>query len=518
MRLANEVLVVLAALAALQAPCALAAADVRVEGDDLLAAQPRILLSLAAPAGAESLVVEGLQGTERISSLYAFELDLASAGGVPVAAEAVLGRELRVTIALPNGRTRHVHGLCSRFAQSGPGRYRAEVVPSLWLLTRNARSRIFQEATVPGILEAVLGQTPGGLAVESRLTGTFQPRDHVVQYRETDFQFASRLMEEEGIWYFFRHDENGHTMVLGNTPQGHPDLPGFFPYVPRQLFDPPGAIQSWNKVQEIRPGKVVLWDHTFELPGQNLEATAAIQPSVAAGQVIHDLTAGGAPNLEIYDYPGEYAQRFDGVDQGGAERPAELAKVFDDAQRTAEIRMQEQAARALVIQGASTSPAFVPGHRFQLTRHFDGNGPYVLTGVRHAARAAQGGTAGVYSNQFECIPAGLPYRPERVTRKPIVPGTQTAIVVGPPGQEIFTDKYGRVKVRFHWDREGRAGEETSCWVRIGALHAGQEAGLLIAPRIGTEVIVSFLEGDPDQPIVVGSVYNAQHLPPRAPAD
>jgi type VI secretion system secreted protein VgrG len=175
--------------------------------------------------------------------------------------------------------------------------------------------------------------------------------------------------------------------------------------------------------------------------------------------------------------------------------------------------MQEEAAHALVIRGVSNAAALTAGHRFQLTRHFDGDGAYVLTSVEHAARAAVDGSKGEYRNRFECIPAGLPFRPPRTTAKPVVHGPQTAMVVGPPGEEIFTDKYGRVKVQFHWDREGQRDESSSCWVRVGALYAGTETGFVL-PRVGWEVVVAFLEGDPDQPIIVGSVYNPDRLPPR----
>ncbi|MGH9870409.1 MAG: type VI secretion system Vgr family protein [Candidatus Polarisedimenticolia bacterium] len=470
----------------------------------------RIALSASLPPEAGALVLEGFQGHEAMSSLYSFQLDLVSSNGTTIAMDSLLGKTMGVTVTTAGGRTRHFQGICSRITQGqrdGTIRYRAEMVPSLWLLTRRQSSRVFQDMSVPDIVSEILGQVPG-LAFESRLQGTFHPRNYVVQYRETDFDFVSRLMEEDGIFYFFLHDEGGHTMVLGNSPQGHPDLPGVFPYLGGRLLPGrPDSIQGWEKTQEIRAGKVTLRDHTFELPSNDLEFGATIQDTVAAGGVTHRLSAGGGDALELYDYPGGYAQRFDGVDPGGGERPTEIQKIFDDGPRTAGIRMQEEAADALSIQGRSTSAVFSPGHRFQLARHFDGDGSYVLTSVQHSARAA------VYQNSFQCIPAGLPFRPRRATPKPVIPGPQTAVVVGPPGEEIFTDKYGRVKVQFHWDRQGQNDAHSSCWIRVSTPHAGTEPGSYLVPEVGDEVIVAFLEGDPDQPIILGSVYNAHRLPP-----
>jgi type VI secretion system secreted protein VgrG len=385
------------------------------------------------------------------------------------------------------------------------------LVPQLWLLTKAQQSRIFQQLSVPEVLRRVLGD----LNVNFELQGNYEPRTYCVQYRETDFNFASRLMEEEGIYYFFTHTADGHQLVIADTPQSHPDLGTV-------LFDRTAkqgsTVSEWGKTQSLTSGKVTLWDHSFELPHNHLEADAAIQESVAAGQVTHQLHVGGNDGLELYDYPGGYAKRFDGVDPGGGDRSGDLGKILPDGQRTAAIRMGEEAAQGLEIAGASTYSNLIGGHRFNLDGHFDGNGPYVLTSVEHTASGGDPqGSQASYSNSFTCIPFALPFRPARRTPKAIVPGAQTAVVTGPAGTEIFTDKYGRVKVQFHWDRQGKNDANSSCWVRVGALHAGTEQGFITVPRVGWEVVVDFLEGDPDQPIIVGSVYNADHPPPRPPA-
>jgi len=225
-------------------------------------------------------------------------------------------------------------------------------------------------------------------------------------------------------------------------------------------------------------------------------------------------------NLEIYEFPGGYAKRFDGIDAGGGEQAANLQKIFTDDARTAGIRMQEEAARTVTIAGQSHCQHLVAGHKFQLQGHFNADGPYVLTRVNHRAELKGSYTTGAeapfeYGNTFECIPYSntSPFRPARTTRKARVEGLQTAVVVGPAGEEIFCDKYGRVKVQFHWDRQGQLDANSSCWLRVSQPLAGQGWGMISIPRVGQEVVVAFLEGDPDRPIITGSVFNAAQMPP-----
>jgi len=352
-------------------------------------------------------------------------------------------------------------------------------------------------------------------------TGTFQPRDYCAQYRESDFHFASRLMEEEGIYYFFKHSADSHKMVIANTPQSHPDLPTD----PKLIYEvveggtrEEERIYQWDKTQELRSGKSTLWDHCFELPGKHLEAEKTILETVQAGKITHKLKVGGNDKFEIYDYPGAYAQRFDGVDSGGGDSASDLQKIFDDNARTVGIRMQQETLPSIVIHCASNCRHLVSGYKFTLMRHFNADGQYVITSLSHVAdepygTSPQAGRENHYSNAFTCIPFGLPFRPARTTPRPFVHGSHTATVVGASGEEISTDKYGRVKVQFHWDREGKDDSDSSCWVRVGTPWAGKQWGMIHIPRIGQEVIVDFLEGDPDQPIIVGSVYNAEQMPP-----
>jgi type VI secretion system secreted protein VgrG len=475
-------------------------------------------LTVSTPLGPDQLLMVGFTGREAISQSFLFRLELAAENRTEIAFEQLLGQKITVNLTLPDGSKRYFNGVCSRISQGEQDdtftTYRAELVPQFWLLTRRAQSRIFQHLTVPDILKKVLT----GVDVSYDIQGTFEPREYCVQYRETDFNFASRLMEEEGIYYFFEHSATGHKMVVANTPQSHLDMPGDSTVIYEVLEG--GAreedrIHAWEKVQELRSGKYTLWDHTFQLPHQHLDASKLIGDSVQVGTVTHQLKVGDNDKLEIYDYPGAYAQRFDGVDKSGGDQPSELQKIFKDNQRTVTLRMQQEALPGLLIRGTSTCGQFVSGYKFTLDRHFNANGPYVLTSVDHDGKVSNyrsDGSEFSYANSFTCIPAALPYRPQRTTPRPSVQGTQTAVVVGPAGEEIYCDKYGRIKVQFHWDRQGKHDENSSCWIRVSTTWAGKGWGSLQIPRIGQEVIVDFLEGDPDRPIVMGSVYNAETMP------
>lgn len=477
-------------------------------------------MRLKTPLGADSLLITRFQGRESLSELFQFEAMAMAPADKPVDFSKILGQPVAVEIDL-GGKTRHFHGIVSRFGQVkrdiNYGTYRLEIVPQVWLLNHNIQSRIFQHKSVPDILKEVLK----GFKVQWDIQGTFQARDYCVQYRESDFAFASRLMEEEGIYYYFTFAAGAHTLVVANTPQNHADVP----IAKKVLFDEArggnreeARITEWAREQEVRSGKITLWDHCFELPHKHLEAEKKLQDAVQAGKMSHKLQLSGVNDkLELYDYPGGYAQRFDGVDPGGGDRASDIDKIFSDNKRTTEIRMQEEQVTALRMRGSSSAHQFTAGHKFTLERHFDADGDYVLATVTHDARLSANyrsgeGEIAEYSNQFTCIPLALPFRPQRSTPRPTVQGSQTAVVVGPAGEEIFCDKYGRIKVQFHWDRQGKNDADSSCWIRVATIWAGKGYGIINVPRIGQEVIVDFLEGDPDQPIVVGSVYNADQMP------
>jgi type VI secretion system secreted protein VgrG len=459
------------------------------------AAEPLARLTSDASA---PLAISRLTGEEAISSLYRYEVELSAP---PASFESLLGHAVDVSVAVPGGQTRHFAGIVSRVSQGAVAR--AEIVPRLWLLTRRSRSRMFQGMSVPEIVDRVLDE--GQIPHSARLAGDFSPRDCVVQYNESDFAFISRLMEDEGIFYFFAHDANGESMVLGDTPAAHSDLPGGATI--RWLGDKPGrGVHEWTKTQELRSGKSTLRDFAFHFPDDSFEVSAPLQESVAAGNVIHQLRAEGSANLELYEYPGEYAQRFDGDDT-----PPTREALAEEAARTVAIRAGEEGAQALHVEGASDLPQLTSGHRFALSGDARFDGVYIVRGVTHEFEDRPGRGGASYENSFTCVPVGLPFRPERKTPRPRA-GIQSAIVTGPPGAEVHTDKLGRVKVRFFWDREGTSDEHSSCWIRVSALHAGQEDGFAVVPEVGDEVVVGFEHGDPDRPVVLGSVYN-----PKKPA-
>ncbi|MFO0812301.1 MAG: type VI secretion system tip protein TssI/VgrG [Gemmatales bacterium] len=481
-------------------------------------------LRVNTPLGENKLLIAEFSGQEELSRLFHYQLHLAAELDTVIKFDEILGKPVCVEADVMGGQTgtRFFHGIVSRFSQGKRDQnftyYSAELRPMFWLLTRITQSRIFQHMTVPDILKKVLT----GLPVTWEIQGTFEPRDYCVQYRESDFDFASRLMEEEGIYYYFKHTKSGHDMVVANTPQSHVAVP-FQPTLRYEDIEggnrPDMRIQTWEKTQEIRSVKTVLWDHCFELPHKHLDAEKVIQDTSTVGTVAHKLKLPVAEKLELYDFPGEYAQRFDGIAPGGGDRAADIQKIFNDNIRTVNLRMQEEAAQALSIVAGSNAPQVTAGHHFTLDNHFNANGKYLITRVQHSAQLGlsfrSDGSEYHYSNQFHCMPFDLPYRPLRQTERPTVAGTQTAVVVGPKGEEIFTDKYGRVKVQFHWDRHGKNDADSSCWIRVATVWAGRQWGVIHIPRIGQEVVVDFLEGDPDQPIIVGSVYNADQMPPWA---
>ncbi|MHB1561135.1 MAG: type VI secretion system Vgr family protein [Isosphaeraceae bacterium] len=484
-------------------------------------------ISVKTPLGTDVLLLQRVSGVEAVSRLFRFELEMLAESTATVKFDEILGKSVTTTLVSPaDGTKRYINGIVSRFTQAGRSHsgqgggtlthYRAEVVPHFWTLTRTHQCRIFQQLAVPDILKQVLKSFP----VTYQLQGNYLKRDYCVQYRETDFAFASRLMEEEGIFYFFTHADGSHQMVVADTPQSFADVPGPSSLIYETIEGgsrTEDRIHRWEKSQMLRSGKFRLWDSCFELPGKNLEATKPTLDTVQVGTVSHKLKVGGNDQFEIYDYPGTYAQRFDGVDPGGGDRSSDVQNIFTDNQRTVAIRMQEEAAAALLIEGESTCRQLTAGGKFNLTRHFDGNGAYVVTQVQHAADAGNayvtGNAVATYANTFQCIPAALPYRPERTIPRPRIDGTQPATVVGNPGDEIFTDKYGRIKVQFPWDRQGKHDANSSCWILVATPWAGKQWGIIHIPRVGQEVVVAFEEGDPDRPIVVGSVYNADDMPP-----
>ena len=355
-------------------------------------------------------------------------------------------------------------------------RYYAELRPWLWLLTHASGCQIFQDMSTPEILEKVF-QDLGQSDFKKSLKGTYAKREYCVQYRETAFDFVSRLMEEDGIFYFFEHTKDAHKLVLADDASAHADCPGVAKVRYRGTSTEAheiDVVSEYDIEKNVVTEAFSLEDYFFETPATSLESKA------------------GDGKLARYDYPGGYTKKADGD---------KLAKV-----RLGVFEGEEDLAG-----GAGFCPTFTAGYKFTLADHprSDANKAYALRSVEHQLTQER------YRNRFVAFPATVVYRPPLVTPRPVIAGTQTAKVVGKSGEEIWTDKFGRVKVLFHWDREGKGDEKSSCWLRVTQGWPGKNWGAFFLPRIGQEVVVSFLEGDPDRPLVTGSVYNGEQTVPYA---
>lgn len=480
-------------------------------------------MAIYTPLGKDYFLINKFEADEGLSHLFKFEVELlheeleADALPTPVDPATIIGKAVTVAIDQRDGTLREFTGIVNRFSQGYRDTrfsfYNATVVPHLWILTQRINSRIFQNISVPGILDELLKD----FEWSNQLQGTFEKRNYCVQYRESDFDFASRLMEEEGIYYFFEHKDGKHMLIIANTPQSHADCPSkssipFYAGYMGGNEDFITTISAWKTNHKYQTGKVSLWDFNFQLPTNKLDLSQTSTFNLADNQ-----------QLELYDFPSGYGRKYDGIDASGGDQSGALDKVFNDRASTVTNVINMLDSQVCVLNGVSDCSSLTSGYKFNLTDHpvAAENSAYVITRVTHQAEqnptyVSNDESERSYSNKFRCIKHGAgapPYRPPRKTPKPKVEGSQTAFVVGPSGEEIFTDKYGRVKVQFHWDRVGQVDSTSSCWVRVAQMWAGNKWGTTFIPRIGMEVIVNFLEGDPDQPIIVGCVYNPQTMPP-----
>lgn len=468
--------------------------------------QDERVIAIHTPLGKDVLLLAGFKGTEAISKLFNFQLTLLSEDH-NIAFEDIVGQPVTLTMNLADGEIRYLNGIISDFTQGRGGDedggsdtlfsfYKATMVPWFWLLTRTTDSRIFQNITAPDIVKQIFTEK-GFTDFKMEVHHTYEEREYCVQYQETDFNFVSRLLEDEGIFYFFEHEDGKHTLVMADTPEDHKPCP----HQETAIYQTTGGgamdedvVTGLEIRQQITPDKYTLNDYHFKTPATSLAVESTSQEALAPTE------------LEIYDYPGCYTKRSVG-------------------EQKSNLRMQEHETQIATLKGTSVCRAFFSGSRFEIREHYRddiSDESYVLTAIRHEA-SEEGSYRGAsnrsldteffYANHFECIPFSVPFRPARVTPRPVMKGSQTAIVSGPAGEEIYTDEHGRVKVQFHWDREGKGDENSSCWIRAGQLWAGIGYGAVYIPRIGQEVIVDFLEGDPDQPIIMGCVYHGTNTPP-----
>jgi len=452
-------------------------------------------VSIQTPLG-EALQFRQLVGREALSQLYAFDIELlGSSNGIDP--KALLGKAATVAVETEGG-VRYLGGIATRFGlQQEDARhsfYRLQLRPWLWLATRRSDFRIFQGKSVPDIVMEVLGSY--GYPIEKKLTrGDYRRWDYCVQYHESDFNFVSRLCELEGLYFHFRHEASQHVLVFADDiANSHNPLPGgeevrYHP-LEKSGMGQRERIYAWEIAEEVRPGHHYNDDYDFEKPKAELSHLRQMPPG-------HDHDA-----YEQYEWPGGFVQHGDG-------------------ETYARIRNEEQLSQRNRVTGRSNLRELATGHTLRLTGHprADQNQQYLLVGVSYhlrenlqASEGADGTEGSVQRFAFEAQPTSYAWRPPRTTPRPRTRGPQTAKVVGPAGEEIWTDQYGRIKVQFHWDRIGQDNENSSCWVRVSTAWAGTTFGMTSVPRIGMEVIVDFLNGDPDYPIVTGCVHNADTMP------
>ena len=450
---------------------------------------------VATPLGEDVLVFKSMAGTEQLGRLFQYDLELLSTNPA-ISHEDILGQNITVRVATHNDSERFINGHVTRFTQlSSSGRnthYQATIRPWLWFLTRAADCRIFQEKKVPDIVAEIF-RDHGFTDFKQSLNGTYRKWEYCVQYRETDFNFVSRLMEQEGIYYFFKHENGKHTLVMADSSTAHEAGKNYetIPYYPRDE----GARRERDHIYDLQMSKQVQTgiyahrDFDFKKPRQELTSQRKIIREHAAA------------DFEIYDYPGEFVESKDG-------------------DTYALTRIEELQAQYESVRGQGNTRGLCTGNQFTLENYGreDQNRKYLLVSTSYQFLGVDyesSGTDAATECQctFEVIDAEQPYRAPRKTPKPSIQGPQTGIIVGPSGDEIHTDEFGRAKVKFHWDRYGEANDSASCWVRIAQVWAGKKWGGIYLPRVGQEVIVDFLEGDPDRPIITGRVYNGDNKPP-----
>jgi type VI secretion system secreted protein VgrG len=445
--------------------------------------QDNLKLQIATPLGPNKLLLQSLRGEEHISGLFQFNLEMVSEDNA-LDFQGIVGKAVTVMLSLTDKTKHYFNGIVGRFVQEETNvrltRYHAEIHPWLWLLTKTADCRIFQNKSVPDIIKSIFSDL-GFTDFRDDLKNSYTPREYCVQYNETAFNFVSRLMEDEGIFYFFEHSEDKHLLVLGDDADAHKTCPGLDQK--SILFKQSLVDHSQDLVitrclieEQLVSDKCALDDFNFETPSTDL--------------IVEESDPSRDGKLRVYEYPGGFLKK-------------------DLGESRAKIRLDALEQPRKLIRGEGFVRAFVAGHKFQLKDHYrsDVNQEYVLRSVTHAV------TQESYVNSFEAFPVAVPFRPPRVSSRPRISGTQTAKVVGKSGEEIWTDKYGRVKVQFHWDQKGKNDETSSCWIRVDFGWAGKNWGGIFVPRIGQEVVVSYLEGDPDRPLITGAVYNGEQTVP-----
>lgn len=452
--------------------------------------QQHRLLSIETPLGFERVIITQLIGDEALSKPFSFLVDLVSPDDL--SPEQWIGKSCCVRIDNHFSPPRYIHGIVQRFISNDVitkdlYSYHIELVPGLRLLSQNSDCRIFQHQSVPDIVATLLKDS-GLCDFNFLLHHQYPIRDYCVQYNESTFHFISRLIEDEGIFYYFRHEHDHHELVFGDHLAAYHEFNKFVIYATQTIDEP--HVFEWQRRYQHIPTSVELLDTSFQSPQQRVRAHARISQQSITGY-------------------GEFRQM---MYPGGFTTPAE-------GERKARLHRDEIQLHYEQIEGAGNHANMMPGTQFHLSSHefTKEEGDYLITTIHHEAQdhshitQRQDETRQNYQNTFSAIPAHLLFRPPRLTSKPTIDGPQTARVVSPPGRSIDVDKYGRIKVQFHWDHR----RKQSCFVRLTHGWAGNRWGMQFIPRTGQEVLVRFLDGDPDRPFVGGALYNAMHKPPYA---
>jgi len=461
----------------------------------------KLAIGVPSALGEDKLILQSFRLTEEISRPFCCELTLYSED-TEIDYNKIVGENVTIRLEQGNGKTRYINGYVSRFVQGGDEgtdsahTYSATVVPWLWLLTRSSDCCIYQDKTVPEIVKEVFADFGCSELVEMNLTATYPKREYTVQYRETSFNFVSRLLEHEGIYYYFKHENGKHKLVLADSPSKHVVVEGYekVPYHDGSSMESQG-VTEWLLETRLMPGEMELLDFDFKVPAKDLKGTKILKGEHALA------------DNPLFDFPGGYEEK----DAGDT-----LA-----ATRIEELMMHHSVARA-----RGDARGLTVGCKFKLigAPRTDHDGEYVITSMTCEATEDSFGRGNsnqmLFKNRFTCVKSTTQIRPRRVTPKPLITGPQTAIVTtSSDTEEILVDKFGRVKVHFHWDRYSPLNDTSSCWIRVAQLWAGKNWGAMFIPRKDQEVIVEFLDGDPDRPIITGRVYNGTNMPPYAlPAD
>ncbi|MCW1830403.1 type VI secretion system tip protein VgrG [Pantoea ananatis] len=449
---------------------------------------------------AQGLLFRRLSGSEALSQSFVLQAELLSTDA-RIDRKSLLGKPVTFTLPtdglLSAASPRYINGKITqigvRSEELGGVRYAVyglTVESDLWPMKRDRNLRIFQSQTVPQIVQTLLKEY--GVNVETRLAGSYRVWEYCVQYQESSFDFISRLMELEGMYYFFRHEADKHTLVLCDAPDQHQAFPGYetiaYHVTPSGGSVTEEGVSQWALSESVTPGMYSTDDYDFRKPNAWMLQARQNPVSPTPGSV------------DVYDWPGRFVEHGHG-------------------EYYARIRQEVWQVEHHMVSGSGTATGIAPGYTFSLLNapHFSDNGKYLVTSAHYDFEEnsyASGDVGATRHNiDFTVLPAAVTYRAKPETPWPKTHGPQTAKVVGPKGESIWTDKYGRVKVKFHWDRLAKGDDTSSCWVRVSSAWAGQGFGGVQIPRVGDEVVVDFINGDPDRPIITGRVYNEASMPP-----